>query len=273
MAKQQPTAIAAEAAVDPGDALKILIQLAGQVAGLHQQGQLHRAISAESGSYDASRAITLSPPSDDDVLFGGAQTDEERCPPELRTSQPIGIPQDLFSARRILGDRGVPLDPVQIDVYQLGTLLCRLLTGEPIQSYLCSPRTKGRVPSALQPMIERAIGYGSERFSEARQLADALRQQLADSQPPTELDVTSADSAVAGQDVSEETPAVKAADDTSPSIVTGRPHRDTEIRPVEKTSSARLSGEVELPFEKLGHFEIIGRIGHGGMGRSASTRC
>jgi hypothetical protein len=49
----------------------------------------------------------------------------------------------------------VEIDPRRIDAYQLGTLLCRLLTGGPSADYLRSPRVKAKVPARLQPLLER----------------------------------------------------------------------------------------------------------------------
>src|SRR5262249_429484 len=71
--------------------------------------------------------------------------------PELRGVGPVRLPAGIEEARQALARAGCDLDPRRIDVYQLGTLLCRLLTGDPAAAYLRSPRLHPTLPPSPPP--------------------------------------------------------------------------------------------------------------------------
>jgi len=257
------------------EALRVWALLADQVCGLHEAGWLHRGICGQSVSFeDDLQQVSLSAPSEEARGFGPHE-DDEQCPPELRRADVLEIPRDLAAARKVLAEAGVAFDPVRIDIYQLGTLLCRMLSGESIGSYLRSPRAKGNVPPHLQPLIERAVGYDTaDRFTEASQLAQAARSLLVESQQsgdqadsPAEEPLQSTQEMTAGPPagtVESDTP----NGDTSPSVLSASPEPDTATHSgiAPNVAAGRSIGEDALPFQTLGHYEIVARIGHGGMG-------
>lgn len=224
--------------------------LVEDVRRLHAAGTLHRSISVESVSIDGSNRVVLAPP-EESRSFGGPFPDDDVCPPELRRERILELPGSLTAAQRVLSDAGVSLNAVEIDVYQVGTLLCRLITGEQVASYLRSPRTKGKVPADLQPLIERALGFeGGGRFADVHEFAAAVKQALSQMQSTEAIDAKQADQ-----------PRPKPSSDTAPSVISAQPEPETS------TDTARESGPGdELPFRKLDHYEIVERIGHGGMG-------
>ena len=99
---------------------------------------------------------TLSPPAEHVVL------DAETSPPELPAGKSWDLPTDLTLARQALTASGVEMDPRRIDVFQLGGLLCRLLTGRIDHRLFRSPSSRGLIPPALRPVVDRALGHDAE---------------------------------------------------------------------------------------------------------------
>ncbi len=169
--------------------------------------------------------------------------------PSWRGVFDLHIPTALTEARQVLDSAKINIDPVQIDLYQLGALPCRLLSGSSVESYLRSPRTKEKIPPQLRSIIDRALGYQeSNRFSSAADFGAAL-------------------SALETANDSSVWPAVPAASpgaDTSPSVLAPSLEPDTSISHAARPSTPPPTDG--LPFATLGHYEIVGRIGQGGMG-------
>ena len=158
-------------------------------------------------------------------------------------------------------------DPCHEDVCALAELLCQMLTGASAEAYLCSPRIKRLVAAELQPLLDRILGSQSNgNPSDAAGFLAAL---------PAALAATSADPA--GVDTvtgpRESWPAVEESRagsqnvsslevvDVTPSCVAGISIGDSVA-----TRRADPARAPELPFQKLGHYQIISRLGHGGMG-------
>jgi len=98
---------------------------------------------------------------------------------------PFGLPATFEAVSQAFQSAGISLDPRQIDLYQLGALWCRLLTGESAGAYLRSPRVKGLVPAEVRALLERALGTsGRERFADAREFAVALQAAAVPFGPP-----------------------------------------------------------------------------------------
>ena len=112
-------------------ALDVLRQLAQSVAEQHESGRLHLHIAPDTVLFDgASGQAVLREPLDKGRSFGGADGDDESCPPELQQAQVVYVPVDLTAAREVLRAAGLSaVDPRRVDLYQLGVLLCRMLTG------------------------------------------------------------------------------------------------------------------------------------------------
>lgn len=158
---------------------RVLIRVAGMVESWHERGILHRELNAASISLGATTDdIDIAEPSDDALSCGGPDWDPEVAPAGLSPSRRIAIPRDLSAARAVFKESRIELDPTQIDIYQMGTLFCRLLTGETTMAYLSSPRTKSRVPEKWRALLDRSLGGIREgQWTSASQFADALRSQ------------------------------------------------------------------------------------------------
>ncbi len=224
------------------DSLLLVHRLALQVRTLHQNGRTHRAISPAAVSVDEKLRPQLGAPAGP-RRFGGEDSDPEFCPPQLAAAEGLELPEGIEAAAAVLKKNGQALDPRRIDVYQLGTLLCRLLIGEPVLGYMYDPTVKAKVPFVARPVLEGALGDNARGpFGDCEELIEALEQAIRQAQ------------SAEGPSSMHETPARGSA------IV---PHGDTPPKG-KQPASAPQSGQ--LPFERLGQFQIVRQIGSGGMG-------
>ncbi len=220
--------------LSPRESVRLVLGLAHAVRELHATGALHRSIEiAAIVRTETTELCTLSSAPAEPIDFGGPFADPELCPLELRGSRIIAVPTSLESARRTLTEAGVLMSPERIDIYQLGTLLCRLVTGgKSIRAYLSSPATMSRVPRPIRHVIDGSVGY--DESSRVQSVAALIEQ----------LTATVEERGLSG--------------DLSP--VT--PRRDTHAG---ETSDTTVTCR-KPPFERLGHFDVHEEIGHGGMG-------
>ena len=221
--------------LSPRESVRLVLTLSRAVLQRHSVGSLHRSIERaaiiRSTNADAPELCTLSPAPQESLDFGGPFADPELCPPELRGSRVIAVPASLESARRTLTEARVLMTPERIDIYQLGTLLCRLVTGKSIRAYLSSPVTMSRVPRPIRHVIDGCIGYDESSRVES---AAALVEQLT---------ATVEEQGLSGE--------------YSPPML----RRDTHVGTADTLVTRR-----KPPFERLGHFNVHEEIGHGGMG-------
>jgi serine/threonine protein kinase len=210
--------------------LNLLVQVAEQIALLHQRGHTHRALDADHVTVDASGRpqLTLGPES---RSFGGGCSDAEYCPPELAVNRPVAVPAGIDAAHRTLHAAGVGCDPRRIDVYQLGSLGVRLFCGIPVREYLRSPKAKARLPAELHAVVDGALGYcPATRLHTAEQVLEHL----------------SACTGVRTDGSTKRAMPTTDADDNGPERV--------------------AEDASDLPFEQLGPYHVVRRIGRGGMG-------
>jgi serine/threonine protein kinase len=229
------------------DRLLLVRRLAVQVGSLHQAGRTHRAIATEGVAVDERLRPQLGPPAGP-RSFGADDPDPEFCPPKLSEAEDLVLAEDIDSATASLTARKLDLDPRSVDVYQLGVLLCRLVTGQSILQYMYSPTAKAKVPSFVRSLLDRALGHSAaDRFPSCEPLIEALdgALRLADSMhTPTAAHETPAAGSVHGEN------------DSTPS--------GGERPEIAQSDTPRAS--ETLPFERLGHYRIIRRVGRGGMG-------
>lgn len=166
----------------PDEGSAVLIRVAEKVSTWHSLGLLHRELCPSAITLGATLDdIEVSAPRSEALTCGGPDWDPDRSPVELCLPRSIDIPRDLSDARIAFTSAKIPLDPRQIDIYQLGSLFCLMLTGENTNAYLSSSRTKSRIPEKLRPLLDRSLGaVRGERWNSAADLVEALRscQQL-----------------------------------------------------------------------------------------------
>ncbi|MCG8449501.1 MAG: protein kinase, partial [Pirellulales bacterium] len=227
--------------------LSILDQLVRLLADLHQSGLIHRALDSDSVSVDEEMHVRLAPPSHKPVLVD-LENNFGRTPPDFSGPGEVQLPALIDAARKTLADASVSADPRRIDIYQIGCLTLRLLTGEAPSAYLMSPQAKQKIPEKWKPFLDRALGYeDSTRISDCEQL-QALLKQLSSSNQIEET--TETPPAGTGLDVHSYTPSLG--------------HRKQQ--PPHESPAALQTPDADLPFHKLGHFRIEARLGSGGMG-------
>jgi len=226
--------------------LELLRRLTLLVHSLHHNGRTHRAIGVETVWIDAGFRPRLAkvPAS---RRFGG-ESDPEFCPPELMGTEVADLPEQIDAAAAVLKDANCDVDPRRIDLYQIGVVACRLLTGGPLRAYLLDPAVKARVPATADSLLAGLLGDDAKPFSDADAALVAIDDAIEQSRS-AEAESHTNDTPARGS-------AVGPADDTPAHGAAAAAER----------AAGASDDETDLPFQRLGHFRITGRIGRGGMG-------
>ncbi len=250
--------LAESASLTLSEKLRIVGQLAESVSAIHAAGEIHRAISASQVWISPEQEWVLSP-IEPRVRLGGEAAEHDLIPPDLRCSGPWHLPPDIAGVDKLLREAGLAYEPQRIDLFQLASLLCRVVADVSVDDYLRSPRAKGQIPLAVQRVIDFALGLdparryvdASELARDVKVLATAAERGIAEAKSRTD------DSEVNDSQALQTTPASIAAFSETP--------RDGAAA----SSAVPLPGsgiEAPLPFTRLGHYRIESRIGCGGMG-------
>lgn len=248
--------LADRGALPAAEALTLFREVLAKVQTLHAAARVHRGISPQTVEVDDRGAVSLAEPAPEATF----PTDVNLCPPELADVQPLSVPVNLAEACAVLAARGLDLDPRRIDVFQLGALLLWLVTGRPVLHYLRSPLAKAKVPVALHSVIDRALGYNAnERIGDVDQLRTAFLSATRMTPSPSPLGdnvVARSHFPAGGGRVEQITAAYTPV----------QPTTDQESDIGSADISTPPNGEPGLPFERLGHFRLVGKLGRGGMG-------
>jgi rfaE bifunctional protein kinase chain/domain len=156
-------------------AVELIIRWAAAVAELHGQGLIHGNLVSDTLS---ARDDMPMPSADPDCYLGGALR-REKTPLPLRQGGPFRLPREITAARSELEKLGLGFDPPLIDVFQLGSALCRQITGQSADAFLRSPRVKALLSDDVVTVLERSlISTRPDSFPDVAQFQAALAQLL-----------------------------------------------------------------------------------------------
>jgi serine/threonine protein kinase/TolB-like protein len=155
----------------PSAAVRVFEQLLNQVAASHSAGSFHGNLTVDSIIVGDGEK-TMLPDRPLEFSFNNEADLTEVCPPELQADPPGRLPTQIVSARDQLRNSGNACDPIRIDIYQLGAVLCRLMSGRPVSEFLQSVKARSKVPIEFREVIDSALGYAAEsRIGTLEQLA------------------------------------------------------------------------------------------------------
>jgi serine/threonine protein kinase len=146
--------------LDEKHAISIFSQLLDKVAMLHAAGRWHGQILAEDVLVADDLQVELMIPSAANIGTG-SRPPPQSYPPFLPNDQDWPFTGEITHDHNLLHLSGVAADPQQIDLYQLGALLCKLLTGTDVAMYLQSPRVQSKIRPAIRHLIDHSIGLGT----------------------------------------------------------------------------------------------------------------
>jgi hypothetical protein len=228
------------------EGLALVRRLARHVEHLRASDRTHQAIQVEEVLVDDRKGPVLRP-GPAVRRFGGDQSDAEFCPPELAGGPAVDVPAEITAAAARLHRLGASLDPRRIDVYQLGTLLCRLVSGHPVVQYLYSPLVTAKVPAPVRAILDQALGHDpSRRLHDCAALLNLLGAMIGQ------------EGGAAGTGAGG---VVALPQDTETLVAAPTPIQATA--PVQAPTGPTPADRVP---EQLGPYRIVGRLGSGGMG-------
>ncbi len=230
--------------------------IAQAVATSHAHGRLCLRVSSRAAidaaaSGDVARVIGRDDESQPLLIGGGA--DQSLCPASLQNGPLREVSRDLIGARSMFHAADLPGDPTEIDVYQLGVLLLRLMCPEiEVGEFLRSPRAQAKVPREFRPLLDHvlcpSVATGIQTVAGfVRQFEECVASYL------------SATSRVDDRCSSEMAVAPRLSD---PSRPTPSLHAERQT----DAGSRSRSVESPLPFAELGVYKLTKCIGRGGMG-------
>lgn len=218
---------------DLSEIVEVLLAAAIMIRDCHLAGRL-------CGSIDASRIIQVEGRSEWRVTPAKEETSERVTFPADATWYAVAehaelqvLPLDIEEAQQCVDQAGVEFPVRLIDSFALGELACRIAGDCRVADYLQSPRVLQRIPSELHPLIDLALGFDADQRCEE---IDDLLFLLRNIQKALQTDTQRlADASGRGNE-----PKTTVAD--SPEL------------------------HARLPFDQIGHFQIVRRLGSGGMG-------
>src|SRR5690349_1600921 len=118
--------------LETSQALALVRALAVQIAEMHDGGRLYGALTSDSVLVNEMLEPALA--ASESQLVAPVESEElVSLLPSLSRLDMAELPAEIDVARARFERAGISLDPRQVDLCQLGALLCRMLTGESVK--------------------------------------------------------------------------------------------------------------------------------------------
>ena len=249
--------------LDTADATRLIGQILESLQGLHRSNKIHRNLCTEEILIDSDGNASLSDPLSTDVECSGDL-------PEFESLDKLSLPPAIDLAQQRIAQAGVDCDPRRVDLFNVGCVAIEMISTASVDDYLNNPTVKNEIDANLQDFIDSALGFHT---SQPATSVDELSERLTGGR---HNEVTIAPSTITSDN---QTIAPTISPTTNIENTTDSDYFQLSPTTLQNQSGASLddhaSGNNEdsltspsdsMPFMKLGQYELIRRLGHGGMG-------
>ena len=246
--------------LDTVDATRLIGQILESLQELHRSNKIHRNLCTEEILIDSDGNASLSDPLSTDV----------ECSvdlPEFESLDKLSLPPAIDLAQQRIAQAGVDCDPRRVDLFNVGRVALEMISTASVDDYLNNPTVKNEIDANLQDFIDSALGFHT---SQPAGSADDLSERLTGGR---HNEVTIAPSTITSDNqtiaptISPTTNIENDADsDYFQLSPTTLQNQSGELDQTSGFKESNTSAASRMPFKKLGQFELIRRLGQGGMG-------
>ena len=246
--------------LDTVDATRLIGQILESLQELHRSNKIHRNLCTEEILIDSDGNASLSDP-----LSTGVECSVDL--PEFESLDKLSLPPAIDLAQQRIAQAGVDCDPRRVDLFSVGRVALEMISTASVDDYLNNPTIKKEIDADFQNFIDSALGFHT---SQPAGSADDLSERLTGDR---HNEVTIAPSTITNDNptiaptVSPTTNVENATDsDHFQLSPTTLQNQSSELDQTSGFEESNTSSASRMPFKKLGQYELIRRLGQGGMG-------